>query len=98
MTPDQFNWCLTAFFFSYCAFEVPSNVLLKRLKPSRWLPFIMACWGIVMIGMAFATNFAGLITARIFLGLFEAGLAPGISVGGPLCLSEVIQPCMELGG
>jgi hypothetical protein len=37
----QYNWCLTVFFFSYAAFEVPSNLLLKKLKPSRWLPTIM---------------------------------------------------------
>lgn len=41
MTPDQYNWCLTAFFFTYAAFEVPSNLLLKKLRPSRWLPIIM---------------------------------------------------------
>ncbi len=46
MTPDQYNWCLTAFFFTYAAFEVPSNLLLKKLRPSRWLPSIMvAVWG-----------------------------------------------------
>lgn len=25
LTGSQYNWCLTAFFFTYCAFEVPSN-------------------------------------------------------------------------
>jgi hypothetical protein len=41
MTNSQYNWCLTAFFFTYAAFEVPSNLLLKKLRPSRWLPLIM---------------------------------------------------------
>lgn len=27
MTGPQYNWCLTVFFFTYCAFEVPSNLL-----------------------------------------------------------------------
>ncbi|RYP36432.1 hypothetical protein DL767_003395 [Monosporascus sp. MG133] len=48
MTPDEYNWCLTAFFFTYAAFEVPSNLLLKKLRPSRWLPCIMIAWGTVM--------------------------------------------------
>ena len=41
MSADEYNWCLTAFFFTYAAFEVPSNLLLKKLRPSRWLPAIM---------------------------------------------------------
>ena len=36
---------VTVFFFTYCAFEVPSNLLLKRLRPSIWLPTIMVAWG-----------------------------------------------------
>jgi hypothetical protein len=27
MTGPQYNWCLTVFFFTYCAFEVPSNLM-----------------------------------------------------------------------
>jgi hypothetical protein len=37
----QYNWCLTAFFLTYCAFEPPSNIILKRIRPSIWLPGIM---------------------------------------------------------
>ena len=32
ITGPQFNWCLTAFFFPYAAFEVPSNMLLKKFR------------------------------------------------------------------
>jgi hypothetical protein len=27
LTGPQYNWCLTVFFFTYCAFEVPSNLM-----------------------------------------------------------------------
>jgi len=40
-----------AFFFTYCAFEVPSNMMLKKLRPSIWLPSIMIAWGVVMTAM-----------------------------------------------
>lgn len=29
MSDDQYNLCLTVFFFAYAAFEVPSNLLLS---------------------------------------------------------------------
>ncbi|EEU41890.1 uncharacterized protein NECHADRAFT_64202 [Fusarium vanettenii 77-13-4] len=79
MTPDQYNWCLTVFFFTYAAFEVPSNLLLKKLRPSVWLPTIMVAWGIVMTLMGIVKNYHGLLIARIFLGLTEAGLFPGVA-------------------
>ncbi|KAK5653413.1 hypothetical protein OQA88_8898 [Cercophora sp. LCS_1] len=79
MTNDQYNWCLTVFFFTYAAFEVPSNLLLKKLRPSRWLPTIMVAWGIVMTLMGIVQNYTGLLVARIFLGVTEAGLFPGVA-------------------
>jgi hypothetical protein len=45
---NQYAWALTVFFFSYAAFEIPSNLLLKKLRPSIWLPSIMVAWGTVM--------------------------------------------------
>ncbi|KAI9686682.1 MAG: hypothetical protein M1820_010586, partial [Bogoriella megaspora] len=79
LTGAQYNWALTAFFFTYCAFEVPSNMMLKRLKPSIWLPSIMVAWGIVMTLMGIVQNYGGLLAARIFLGVAEAGLFPGVA-------------------
>ncbi|KAK7953675.1 hypothetical protein PG988_014369 [Apiospora saccharicola] len=77
MSPDQYNWCLTVFFFPYAFFEVPSNLLLKKFRPSRWLPMIMVAWGTVMTLMGIVRNYEGLLAARIFLGVAEAGLYPG---------------------
>ncbi|RYP02954.1 hypothetical protein DL764_005480 [Monosporascus ibericus] len=77
MTPDEYSWCLTAFFFTYAAFEVPSNLLLKKLRPSRWLPCIMIAWGTVMPLMGLVRYFRASLAARLFLGLTEAGLFPG---------------------
>ncbi|KAF2646302.1 MFS general substrate transporter [Massarina eburnea CBS 473.64] len=79
MTGAQYNWCLTVFFFTYAAFEVPSNLLLKKLRPSVWLPTIMVAWGIVMTLMGIVQNYKGLLIARIFLGVTEAGLFPGVA-------------------
>ncbi|CAG8902071.1 unnamed protein product [Penicillium egyptiacum] len=79
MSGQQYSWCLTVFFFTYCIFELPSNLFLKKLKPSRWLPLLMVAWGIVMTLMGLVQNYAGLLTARLFLGVAEAGLYPGIA-------------------
>ncbi|KAJ5804575.1 uncharacterized protein N7518_000878 [Penicillium psychrosexuale] len=79
MTGPQYNWTLTVFFFTYCVFELPSNLLLKKLRPSRWLPLIMVAWGIVMTLMGVVKDYGGLLAARLFLGIAEAGLYPGVA-------------------
>ena len=36
-------------------------------------------WGCSMLGMGFVKNWSGLMAARWFLGLTEAGLFPGVN-------------------
>ncbi|KAF2827419.1 MFS general substrate transporter [Ophiobolus disseminans] len=73
----RYNIALFIFFVPYILFEVPSNLVLKKLAPSTWLSLIMVLWGISTIGMGLVTNFEGLVAMRVLLGLFEAGLFPG---------------------
>jgi len=79
LSGPQYSLCATVFFFTYCAFEVPSNLLLKRFRPSVWLPAIMVAWGTVMTLMGVVQNYHGLLIARIFLGVAESGLYPGVA-------------------
>ncbi|KAF1839621.1 MFS general substrate transporter [Decorospora gaudefroyi] len=73
----RYNIALFIFFVPYILFEVPSNLILKRMKPSTWLSLIMVLWGISTIGMGLVNTFGGLVAMRVLLGLFEAGLFPG---------------------
>lgn len=75
----EYSIALTIFFVSYVAFELPSNIALKALKPHRWISFIMVLWAISQITMGLVHNKEGLYTTRWFLGLFESGLFPGIN-------------------
>ncbi|MCJ1354043.1 MAG: hypothetical protein MMC33_004030 [Icmadophila ericetorum] len=79
MTNGQYNAALSIFFVSYALFEPLTNVMLKRFRPSIFIPVIMIVWGIVMTCMGLVTNASGLYAARFFLGLAEAGLFPGVS-------------------
>jgi len=36
-------------------------------------------WGLCMLSMGFVKNYTGLVVARWFLGVCEAGLYPGVS-------------------
>jgi MFS family permease len=74
----DFNTLLTVFFIAYVLAEVPSNLVLKVTSPQIWLPTITLIWGIVTVTMGLTHNQAGIYTARIFLGIVEAGLFPGV--------------------
>lgn len=75
----QYNDCLAVLFPFYIAAEIPSNIMMKRIKPSLWLSFIMTLWSLAMIFQGFVKNYSGLMAARVFLGLFEGGLFPGVN-------------------
>ncbi|KIW72636.1 hypothetical protein PV04_00816 [Phialophora macrospora] len=79
LTNNEYNNTLTIFFISYSLFEPLTQILLKRFKPSIFLPTIMVLWGICMTTMGLVHNFQGLMASRWFLGLTEAGLFPGVN-------------------
>ncbi|OJJ00072.1 hypothetical protein ASPVEDRAFT_51333 [Aspergillus versicolor CBS 583.65] len=74
---NQYNIASTIFFVPYIIFEVPSNIVLKKVRPSIWLSFLIIAWGVVMTCMGVVKNFDGLIACRVILGVFEAGFFPG---------------------
>ncbi|CAG8372358.1 unnamed protein product [Penicillium salamii] len=78
MTEHQYIIALMVFLIAYALFEVPSNYLLKKLRPSRWIAFLMFSWGAVTMGLGGAQNYAQVAGVRFLLGVLEAGLFPGL--------------------
>jgi hypothetical protein len=77
MTGNDFNVALLVQIAPYIFFEIPSNLILKHVRPSYWLGGLSLCWGFMTLGQGLVKTYSGLIALRIFLGLFEAGLVPG---------------------
>ena len=66
------------FFFGYCLFEIPSNLLLQRFGAKFWIARILVVWGIISMGMASVSSPAMFYLFRFLLGVAEAGFYPGI--------------------
>ncbi|KAM0756371.1 MFS general substrate transporter [Meredithblackwellia eburnea MCA 4105] len=79
LNQTEYSTCLAIFFAFYVLFEVPSNMVLKAWRPSMWLSTIMVGWGIVITTTGVVHNYSGLFAARVFLGITEAGLFPGVT-------------------
>ncbi|PGH06404.1 hypothetical protein GX51_02416 [Blastomyces parvus] len=78
MSNYEYTIALMIFLIAYALFEVPSNYFLKKLRPSRWIAFLMVSWGAVTAGLGGANNYATVTILRLLLGIFEAGLFPGL--------------------
>ena len=74
---NEYNNCLTIFFVPYILFEIPSNILLKKLKPHVWLSACMFLFGFVTICQGLVHSYGGLLATRFFLGVAETGMFPG---------------------
>ncbi|HKU00928.1 MAG TPA: MFS transporter [Paraburkholderia sp.] len=68
----------SVFFIGYLLFEVPSNLMLLRVGPRRWIARIMVTWGIISAGMMFVRTPAEFYVMRFLLGVAEAGFFPAI--------------------
>ncbi|KAK0750766.1 major facilitator superfamily domain-containing protein [Schizothecium vesticola] len=79
LTGYDYNALLSIFYISYIIFEIPSNIACKYFGPGWWLPGISLGFGAISLATAFVDNFAQAAGVRFLLGMFEAGMLPGIS-------------------
>jgi len=75
---DDYQLCVSVLFVTYVIFEIPVNILLKKMGPKNLIPIAAVCWGIVSMCTGFVQNKGQLLATRLLLGLCEAGFFPGI--------------------
>lgn len=78
MSGAMYNVASEILFVPYILLEVPSNLIIKRIRPSYWLSGLMFFWGVTTVCQGVVSNYAGLLVCRVFLGVFEAGIFPGM--------------------
>lgn len=72
LTGSQYLTCVSILFVGYILGQIPSNMLLTRLRPSLYMSSAMALWAIVSSLTAASQNYIGLLMTRFFLGITEA--------------------------
>ncbi|KAF4979266.1 hypothetical protein FZEAL_4511 [Fusarium zealandicum] len=75
----DYNAALSMFYVSYIIFELPSNIVCKLMGPGWFLPLLTVLFGVCSIGTGFVTTVPQMMGVRFLLGLFEAGMLPGIA-------------------
>lgn len=72
----QFNWAISVTYFMVTTLLIPSNLLMKKISGKNYFPLIMILFGGIVCCIAAVQNDAGLLAARFFLGVPEAGVVP----------------------
>jgi MFS family permease len=67
------------FYISYIIFEIPATVACKWIGPGWFLPTTSLLFGVASLGTAFVHNISQACGVRFLLGVFEAGMLPGIA-------------------
>ncbi|KAI0759993.1 MFS general substrate transporter [Trametes elegans] len=74
----QYSAVLAILYVSYTPAQIPSNMILNRIsRPSYYIPFCVVIWGVTSALTGVTRNFAGIMAARVFIGLPEAAFYPG---------------------
>ncbi|KAI5468105.1 major facilitator superfamily domain-containing protein [Mariannaea sp. PMI_226] len=76
---NDYNLVLSVFYISYAVFEIPTTLLCKIIGPGWFIPLTTLLFGIATVATGFAKTRAQIIGLRFLLGIFEAGMMPGIA-------------------
>jgi ACS family tartrate transporter-like MFS transporter len=68
------------FFLGSALFDLPSNLILLRVGPRRWIARIMISWGVISTCMMFMHSKESFYVLRFLLGVTEAGFFPGMII------------------
>ncbi|SCV72310.1 BQ2448_3847 [Microbotryum intermedium] len=77
LTQHQFNVGQQMLSLGIVLFEIPSNMILYRVGPGRWLTLQLFLFGFVSLFQAFQHGYGAFIATRLLLGCTESGFIPG---------------------
>ncbi|KEF61203.1 uncharacterized protein A1O9_02768 [Exophiala aquamarina CBS 119918] len=77
MTGTQFNTTISILFVGYVLMQIPSNMMITRIRPGLYMSSWMLVWAAVSGCTSLVQSYGGLVAARFFLGITEAPFYPG---------------------
>ncbi|KIY62657.1 MFS general substrate transporter [Cylindrobasidium torrendii FP15055 ss-10] len=75
---NQLNYITTAWTCGYVIGQIPSNLLITRIRPSIWIPAMEVIWSTLTMVLASTKSFEQLVAIRFFVGLAESSFYPAM--------------------
>ncbi|KXH42589.1 major facilitator superfamily transporter [Colletotrichum simmondsii] len=73
----EYSTSVSILFVGYILGQIPSNMILTRVRPSWYMGGFMMAWAVVSALTAVVKDYKGLVLTRFFLGVVEAPYYPG---------------------
>ncbi|KAI0896101.1 MFS general substrate transporter [Annulohypoxylon nitens] len=75
---NQLNYMITCWTVGYVIGEIPSNILLTKVRPSIWIPACEVVWSVLTILISKCQTATQIYVLRFFIGLAESAFYPGM--------------------
>lgn len=76
ISEETMGLIMGSFFWAYSLFQIPGGMLGKKFGSRIWLPVFAALSAVATMTFGMAAGVASLLTARIGIGIAQAGLFP----------------------
>ncbi|KAI1326257.1 MFS general substrate transporter [Xylariaceae sp. FL0255] len=73
---NQYSWLGSVVYLAQLVAQAPLAWLLVRLPIAKFISIMVLLWGVTLAAQTAAHTFGTLLVARLFLGIFEASVAP----------------------
>lgn len=77
LSDAQCGLLVSAVYWSILVFTLPASIVIDRWSRKKSIGIMSVLWGLATLSCAFTRNFWQLFSARAFIGIGEAGYAPG---------------------
>jgi len=75
---NEYNIMIACWTVGYVIGEIPSNMLLTKVRPGLWIPLCETVWSVLTILLAKCQNAQQIYVLRFFIGLAESAFYPGM--------------------
>ncbi|PQE32823.1 Pantothenate transporter protein [Rutstroemia sp. NJR-2017a WRK4] len=75
---NQLNYMVATWTAGYVIGEIPSNIILTRVRPAIWIPTIEVIWTVLTMCMSRCNTVSQIYALRFLIGLAESGFYPGM--------------------
>ncbi|KAI0143720.1 MFS general substrate transporter [Xylariaceae sp. FL1272] len=75
---NELNYMIASWTVGYVVGEIPSNIILTKVRPSIWIPSLEVTWSVLTILLAKCQTAQQIYVLRFFIGLAESAFYPGM--------------------
>jgi ACS family pantothenate transporter-like MFS transporter len=78
MYGNEYTYAGSIYTVAYAVMQIPSTLIIQRVRPSLWLAIMEVCWGVFTFAQAGMHSTCQLYAFRFLVGFFESSFFPSL--------------------